>query len=71
VIDTEKEARRLLEYIGVPWDKKCLEFYNNDRIVKTSSFSQVRQPIYKTSLARWVNFENELDVLYETVKDYR
>jgi tetratricopeptide (TPR) repeat protein len=71
IADTEGQAKRITEYIGLPWDAECLKFYENDRLVKTASIAQVRKPIYKTSLARWKHFARHLLPLYEIVKDYR
>ena len=47
VDDTENEVRRLLDYCGLPFDERCLRFYENDRAVRTASSEQVRQPIYR------------------------
>lgn len=52
VTDTQAQARRLLAFCGLPWEAQCLEFHKTRREVKTASFSQVRRPIYQTSLAR-------------------
>jgi len=71
VADTEGQARRLLEYLGLPWDERCLSFYENKRRVKTASSAQVRKPIYKTSLARWERYKQYLGDLLDIVKDYR
>lgn len=71
VSDTESQARRLLEYLGLPWDEQCLTFHENKRRVKTASAAQVRKPIYKTSLARWERYERHLGELFAIVKDYR
>lgn len=71
VADTEGQARRVLEFVGLPWDPACLEFYKNDRLVKTASVAQVRKPIYKSSVARWKHFAKHLRPLHEIVKDYR
>lgn len=71
VADTEKEARRVLEFVGLPWDENCLQFHKNDRLVKTASVAQVRRPIYKTSVSRWKHFARHLHPLFELVKDYR
>ena len=72
VEDTAKEARRMLEYIGLPWDDACLEFYKSEREVKTASVAQVRQPIYTSSLARWKRFgETHLAPLLAMVEAYR
>lgn len=58
--DTEAAARQLLGYIGVDWEPKVLDFYELDRLVKTASYWQVRQPIYKTSKAKWTRYESHL-----------
>ncbi len=71
VSDFEKQARRLVEYLGVPWDERCLGFHANQRVVRTASVAQVRQPIYRTSVARWKKYEKHLGELYEVVNIYR
>lgn len=57
VADTETEVRRLLDYLGLPFEPACLAFYNNDRAVRTASSEQVRQPIFRDGLDPWKNFE--------------
>jgi predicted Zn-dependent protease len=57
VADTEAEVRRLLDYIAVPFDPACLEFYKNERAVRTASSEQVRQPIFKDGLEAWKPYE--------------
>jgi tetratricopeptide (TPR) repeat protein len=68
VADLENQARRLLDYVGLPWDPACLNFYENRRVVSTASVTQVRQPIYKTSVARWRRFERHLGPLLEIIQ---
>lgn len=54
VVDNlEGEARKMLEFLGLPWDDKCLDFHRNDRPVRTASVTQVRQPIYRSSVRAW------------------
>ncbi|ABR90594.1 Uncharacterized conserved protein [Janthinobacterium sp. Marseille] len=54
VVDNlEVEARRLIAFVGLPWDEACLQFHQTRRVVRTASVNQVRQPIYKTSKGRW------------------
>ncbi len=67
VADTEKEARRLIEFLGLPWNKKCLDFHNSDRPVKTASVAQVRKPIYKSSVKRWAKYGAGLQPLIDAV----
>jgi tetratricopeptide (TPR) repeat protein len=57
VADTESEVRRLLDYIGVPFDPSCLEFYKTERAVRTASSEQVRQPIFRDGLEAWKPYE--------------
>jgi hypothetical protein len=57
---TEREARRLVEFCGLPWDPACLEFERNSAPVATPSAVQVRQPIYRTAVERWRKYETEL-----------
>jgi len=70
VADTEDQARRLLEYLDLPWDPRCLNFHENKRIVKTASAAQVRKPVYRSSVARWKHFEAHLGPLLEIVKPW-
>lgn len=67
VDDTEGEARKLLAYCGLEWEESCLEFYKTQRIIRTASVAQVRQPIYKTSKQRWKNYEKFLGPLIEAL----
>ncbi len=67
VDDTEHEVKRILEYLQLPWDQECLSFHQNTRAVKTASASQVRRPIYASSIARWKRFKNHLLPLMEIV----
>lgn len=69
VADTEGEARRLLTYCGLEWDDCVLAFYRNERAVKTASASQVRQPIYASSVARWRRYEKHLQPLLDALGD--
>jgi tetratricopeptide (TPR) repeat protein len=63
VADQEGETRRLLDYLGLNWDPACLTFHQTERTVNTASASQVRQPIYTGSVARWQRFEADLTPL--------
>ena len=64
VQDLEPVSRRLLTACGLDWDPACLEFYRTPRPNRTASSTQVRQPIYQRSVARWKNYESELPELF-------
>jgi hypothetical protein len=63
VADTEATVRQLLAHCGVPFEEKCLRFFDNKRPVRTASSEQVRQPIYNKSVDYWKHFETELEPL--------
>lgn len=69
VADTETQVRRLLDFCGLEFEQQCLEFYKTKRNVRTPSSEQVRQPIYKTGLAHWRNFEDHLQPLIDALGD--
>lgn len=71
IANHEALSKQLIEYIGLPWDPNCLQFYKNTRIVKTASLTQVRKPIYKTSIQRWKHFASELEPLLQIVAPIR
>jgi Sulfotransferase family len=53
VTDIEAEARRLVGFCGLDWQEQCLSFHENAAPVATASASQVRRPLYATSINRW------------------
>jgi tetratricopeptide (TPR) repeat protein len=57
VSDQETWSRKMLDFIGLEWDARCLDFHAHMRQVTTASAWQVRQKIYKSSIARWHNYE--------------
>lgn len=58
VADPEGWTHRLLAFIDVPWDSRCLDFQRTERAVVTASKWQIRQPITATSVGRWRRYEN-------------
>jgi len=67
ISDIEWQGRRLLEFVGLPWDECVLNFHQSKRAVQTPSRWQVRQPIYQSSKARWRNYESYLAPLISVV----
>ena len=53
VEDFEAQARRIVAHCGLEWDTACLSFHKTERLVRTASVAQVRQPIYHSSVGRW------------------
>jgi len=57
VADQEKWTRRILDFIDLPWDARCLDYHLTESTVLTASYWQVRQTLYRSSIGRWRNYE--------------
>ena len=55
--DLEGQTRRMLDYIGLPFEDGCLNFYRTERAVRTASSEQVRQPINRAGQGAWEPYE--------------
>jgi Flp pilus assembly protein TadD len=67
ISDHETETRRLLEFCDLPFDERCIAFHQSDRLVRSPSAAQVRQPIYQTSVNAWKRYEKELAPLQDVL----
>ena len=67
----EPVIRRIIAACGLAWHDACLRPECNPRAVKTPSKWQTRQPIYRTSVARWRRYEPWLGPLRALVDDGR
>lgn len=61
VTDQEKNVRKLLDFVGEPWDERCLQFHENKRYARTASYAQVTEKLYTTSRFRYKNYRKHLD----------
>lgn len=68
VEDTETEARALIDFLGLEWNDKLLDFHKSSRPVRTASVAQVRKPIYKTSVERWKKYGKGLQPLIDVIE---
>jgi tetratricopeptide (TPR) repeat protein len=68
VADLEGVARRILSALELDWDPACLEFHRTRRPVKTASQVQVRRPVYRGSVGRWMLYRDELASLFAKVE---
>lgn len=69
VANQEEESRRLIAWCGLEWEDAVLSFEKNASPSLTASAAQVRQPIYRTSLEQWRNYEEELQPLIRVLRD--
>lgn len=67
--DPEGEVRRMLDYLGVPFDPACLEFHSNKRAIQTPSAEQVRRPINRDGVDYWRHYEAWLGPMREALGD--
>jgi hypothetical protein len=67
--EPEPIIRRIIAGCGLAWNDACLRPESNPRAVKTPSKWQTRQPIYRTSVARWRRYEPWLGPLRALVED--
>ena len=64
----EEEVQKLLKFCELEWDSNCLSPHKNKKAVATASLAQVRSPIYKSSIEKWKNYENELSELRKIIE---
>ena len=64
----EDEIKILLSKCDLTWNDSCVNFYKNKRLVKTSSDTQVRKKIYKSSINSWENYKKNLNVKFNEYK---
>ena len=69
VNDPETELRRVLDFAGLEFDPACLSYHESDRTVTTASRDQVRQPVYRSSLARWKRYEKHIGAMVKVLEE--
>ena len=67
VNDLEPQARKLIDYVGLPWNDACLEPHKQKRAVLTASKMQVIKPVYKTSVKAWERYGEQLQPLIDSL----
>lgn len=68
VANQEQVSREMVEFCGLDWDERCLDFHKNKRLVKTASYDQVRRPMYKSAVGRAVPYREKLGVLIKELE---
>lgn len=69
VCDTEITAKKAVAFCGLEWEDACLNFHTLESGVSTASASQVRQPVYQSSIGKWKNYEKQLCTLRSILHD--
>ena len=68
VADFESQARRIVSFCGLDWDARCLDFHRTVRPVRTASVTQVREPLFATSVGRWRRYGPWLQPLIDALE---
>lgn len=69
VKNPEKEMKRILKFLGLPWDANVLEFHKTDRAIQTLSLAQVNQPIFETGVGAWKEYAELLEPFRAEISD--
>ncbi|HKI75466.1 MAG TPA: sulfotransferase [Pseudomonadales bacterium] len=69
VSDLETQVRRMLDYLGLPFEESCLRYWETERSIRTPSSEQVRQPVYQSGVDQWKHFEPHLGPLKAALGD--
>jgi len=56
----EEQVRRLLAFLELPWDARCLRFHEGRGLARTASYDQVRQPLHREAVGRWRRYRELL-----------
>ena len=71
VADAPVQSRRILEFLGLPWEDEVLRFHESANPATTASAVQVRRPIYASSVGKWRHYKRELEPLRAKLDEYR
>lgn len=66
ITDPIKNTQNLYDYCQLQWSKECLNFHTGAQVSTTASTTQIRQPIYSSSLEKWRHYQDELKVIIQT-----
>ena len=65
--DLDGQVKRILDFLELPFEEECISFHETDRLVRTASSEQVRQPINKKGMGRWKPYAKHLKPLLESL----
>jgi hypothetical protein len=67
VEDLEGQVRRMLDFCNLPFEESCIHFHKTKRNIRTPSSEQVKQPIYRSAVEQWRNYEKHLQPLRDAL----
>ncbi|MBK7406347.1 MAG: sulfotransferase [Phycisphaerales bacterium] len=60
-------TRRILDFVGLPWEESCLRFHESTNAALTLSNAQVRVPLFTSSIGRWKPYAQYLEPLADAL----
>jgi tetratricopeptide (TPR) repeat protein len=72
VADLEGQARRIFEFLELPWDDKVLRFYEHAqaKTVRSPTYQDVTRPVYQKAIGRWQNYAKHLEPLMPKLEPF-
>jgi hypothetical protein len=72
VADLEGQARRVLDFLGLPWDERVLEYHRRaqQKHVHSPTYEAVTKPVYSSSIGRWRNYARQLEPYQEILQPF-
>jgi len=72
VEDLESVSKRVLEFLGLPWDTRVLRFDEHARkkLVRSPTYADVTKPVFKGAIGRWRNYQKYLEPWSEKLEPF-
>jgi hypothetical protein len=72
VADIESQARKVLDFLKLPWDESVLEYHRHAqrKHIHSPTYEAVTKPVYTSSINRWRNYETQLQPYLEMLQPY-
>jgi hypothetical protein len=72
VANLEQQARRVLEFLGLPWNESVLEYHRRaqNKHIHSPTYEAVTRPVYSSSVGRWRNYQAQLAPVLEVLQPY-
>jgi tetratricopeptide (TPR) repeat protein len=72
VADLESQARRILDFLGLAWDDKVLQFYDRarEKLVRSPTYKDVTQPVYQRAVGRWQHYAEQFEPILDKLQPF-
>jgi len=68
----EGQARKVLDFLGMPWDEQVLEYHRRaqSKHIHSPTYEAVTKPVYSSSIGRWRNYATQLEPYMGILQPY-